>query len=133
MFIYSKLGTPGACLGEKRPEKDRNATGFGPARPKHETISSDPRFYRFRGIEAYLGDAKVWCYMFIWPKPGTPGACLGENAPKTVETWVRRYSFMFGSRWSESGCVSVLFGPFSAQTCARSHARSVYSCRVSSI
>ena len=21
----------------------------------------------------------MWCYMFIWPKPGTLGACLGKK------------------------------------------------------
>jgi hypothetical protein len=24
--------------------------------------------------------------MFIWPKPGTLGACFGENGPKTART-----------------------------------------------
>ena len=33
-------------------------------------------------IYAHLGDAKVWCYMFICPKPGTLGACLGEKRPE---------------------------------------------------
>jgi hypothetical protein len=32
----------------------------------------------------------VWCYRFIWPKPGTLGACSGkkqpENGPKTART-----------------------------------------------
>jgi hypothetical protein len=27
-------------------------------------------------------DAKVWCYRFICPKPGTLGAYLGEKRPE---------------------------------------------------
>ena len=33
-------------------------------------------------IYAQLGGAKVWCYRFICPKPGTPGAYLGGKRPE---------------------------------------------------
>jgi hypothetical protein len=33
-------------------------------------------------IYAHLGDAKVCSYRFIWPKPGTLGACLGGKRPE---------------------------------------------------
>ena len=33
-------------------------------------------------IYAHLGDANVWCCMFIWPKSGTLGAYLGGKRPE---------------------------------------------------
>ena len=38
MFTCPEPGTAGAYFGENRPEKDRNATGFGSARPKQKIM-----------------------------------------------------------------------------------------------
>ena len=67
-------------------------------------------------IYAQLGGAKVWCYRFICPKPGTPGAYLGEKRPEKD-----RNATGFGSsRPNRKLCVqthvSAVFGPIFAQT-----------------
>jgi hypothetical protein len=88
-FIWPKLGTLGACLGEKwpgnGPKRDRiriSATRTGNFVRNSKHTSADPKCPLFAPLGTPLGHAKVWSYRFIWPKPGTAGACSGENGPK---------------------------------------------------
>jgi hypothetical protein len=102
--LFAHLGAPRGCqivvLSVHMPKTRhfgrifgrktvRTTTEFGLARLKQEIICLKLFTYPSHGpkmpvspIYTHLGDAKVWCYRFICPKPGTLDGYLGEKRPE---------------------------------------------------
>ena len=81
MALYGPLRLmSGRKTARKRPK--RGSEG----KPKTQNTPRLAGNAPYSLMKAHLGDAKACSYRFIWPKPGTPGACLGGKRPENGRT-----------------------------------------------